>query len=372
MRIGLFLVTPLLLVGQVSTPPQLTPEQLKEDLRILRSALEEGHPGIYRYTPKPELDRIFDRTADRLDRPMSALEFFRVVAPAVGALKCGHTAMSVPADIDRQIRESALLIPLDVRILDGKIFVLRDYTETPRLAGVEIRSVNGTSAQQILQPMLAAIRGDGDSSTAGPWRIGHHEFPEALYTLSNIEGPFEVRYSLNGSIATARLEGITDKKRREIADARFPEARRPRHSAAYRFNEDAGTGILTIYGFGGTTEDGKPLDQFIQKADDELNERRAANLILDVRNNGGGADQLGKQLFSYLVTEPFSYYSDLVINKLTFDFFRYADKPRPIPENSVEKRAEWQVPAEIASELGHSAARKAALCRPGIRVDERR
>ena len=31
---------------------KLTPEQLREDFAILRGALEEAHPGIYRYTPK--------------------------------------------------------------------------------------------------------------------------------------------------------------------------------------------------------------------------------------------------------------------------------------------------------------------------------
>ena len=319
---------PWLLVAQT-----LAPEQLREDFRILRSALEEGHPGIYRYTPKPELDRAFERAVSRLNRPMSALEFFRVVSPAVGALRCGHTAVSLPADMEQHVRESVLLIPLEVRILNGRIFVLRDYSEPALLQGAEIHSINGRSAKQILEPMLRSIRGDGDSATAGPWRIGHSEFAKALYTLADIESPFRIGYSLNDRTATTRLEGVTDRRRREIA-----ASRRPPHAATYRFNEDAGSGVLTIYQFGGTAEDGKPLSDFIQKSFDDLHERRGANLILDVRNNGGGADEVGKQLFSYLTTEPFPYYADLVINKLVFDFFRYADHPRPIPESMVARR----------------------------------
>ena len=42
-------------------PDPVPPEKLREDFRILRGALEEGHPGIYRYTPKQVLDRRFDQ-----------------------------------------------------------------------------------------------------------------------------------------------------------------------------------------------------------------------------------------------------------------------------------------------------------------------
>lgn len=106
----------------------IAPPQLREDLRILKSALEEGHPGIYRYTPKPDVDRAFTAAADRLNRPMTALEFYRVLAPAVAALKCGHTAMGVSQDIQHDLALTVPLIPIEVRILQGKIYVLRDYS----------------------------------------------------------------------------------------------------------------------------------------------------------------------------------------------------------------------------------------------------
>jgi hypothetical protein len=53
-----------------------------------------------------------------------------------------------------------------------------------------------------------------------------------------------------------------------------------------------------------------------------------------------GADELGKKLLSYLLDKPFQYYDDLVINKREFDLFRYAANARPIPAESVEKRAD--------------------------------
>ena len=49
---------------------------------------------------------------------------------------------------------------------------------------------------------------------------------------------------------------------------------------------------------------------------------------------------LGKQLFSYLWPEPFTYYRDLVINAREFDFFKYVAEAKPIPSGIVEPRAD--------------------------------
>jgi len=53
-------------------PDPVPPEKLREDFRILRGALEEGHPGIYRYTPKQMLDRRFDQAEKALDHRRTA------------------------------------------------------------------------------------------------------------------------------------------------------------------------------------------------------------------------------------------------------------------------------------------------------------
>lgn len=54
---------------------KFTAAQLLEDFQIARRALEEGHSGIYRYTPKTRLDQIFNDAGRSLDHPMDAYEF---------------------------------------------------------------------------------------------------------------------------------------------------------------------------------------------------------------------------------------------------------------------------------------------------------
>ena len=63
---------------------------LQEDFQIMRLALEESHGGIYRYTSKADMDRTFSHAYRKIDHPMSAVEFWRLVAPAVAQIKCAH------------------------------------------------------------------------------------------------------------------------------------------------------------------------------------------------------------------------------------------------------------------------------------------
>ncbi|HKP14058.1 MAG TPA: hypothetical protein VJZ91_18190 [Blastocatellia bacterium] len=109
---------------------------MREDFQVARRALEEGHSGIYRYTPKPQLDRTFDAAARALDRPMDVYEFLRVLAPAVAAIKCGHTGLTMPEALCKEINTSVPLPPLNVKVIDKRAYVFRDLSSADhRLAG---------------------------------------------------------------------------------------------------------------------------------------------------------------------------------------------------------------------------------------------
>src|SRR6185295_3571476 len=67
---------------------QIPPNLLQADFQIMRNALEEGHGGIYRYTTKADTDRTFARAYLQLNKPMTDVEFWRLVAPVVAHIKC--------------------------------------------------------------------------------------------------------------------------------------------------------------------------------------------------------------------------------------------------------------------------------------------
>lgn len=331
--------------AQNPSPAKIEAKLLQEDFQIARTALEQGHSGIYRYTPKIKLDRAFDAAAKKLDRPMDSLEFYRILAPAVARIKCGHTGVLPPKDILQAMDQTIAFFPFDVEVLDGKVYVSREYLpDEQKLLGLEIRRINLVGIDRILSTMLVATPGDADSQTVRPWRIAHQEifaFPRMLYSLLGIEAPFQIdfRDPTSGNQRSLKLSGVTGPDRGKIAAVRYPEDKKPQSNASLKFLAGGKIAVLTVREFSGTAET-KPVGDYFDDAFRRIHEQSSESLIIDVRNNGGGNDDLGKKLLSFLIDQPFKYYDDLVFNAREFDFFRYAEGAQPIPADMVEKRAD--------------------------------
>lgn len=324
---------------------RFTREQLLEDFQVMRQALEEGHSGIYRYTSKAEMDRIFSQAAKSLDHSLDAYEFYRVTAPVVAAIKCGHTSVSLPDSLRQELNNKTPLLPLQVRVLDKKVYVLRDFSSADHhLAGREIRSINGVPASRIVETMLAAIPADGDVMTSRQYRISGWRFCGSLVSLLGINAPYtlSLRDAKTNRETKARLEGIELPKLLEASKAQYPQDQPPERAGEFKFLDDGKIALMTIYGFGGTidAEKKKGLKDLYKESFAETQARGSKALIIDLRNNGGGQDELGKLLLSYLVDKPFKYYDDLIVNNLSFTFMKYTGMKEPLPASRFERGAD--------------------------------
>jgi hypothetical protein len=317
-------------------------KQLVEDLRILRKALEEGHSGIYRYTPKAELDGLFDETEKALNRPMTSIELYRVLAPVVAAVKCGHTWVVLPDDLATGPKSPRPILPLQVRVLGGKVWVFRDFSnEQGKLAGKEIRSINGAPAAGIVETMVKATPGDGDVQTSRLHRIRDWRFCVNLVDLLGQSAPYALTSwdPVEKRESSQRVDGVEMAKLLAASRDRFPQDQRPETAASFRFLDGDRIAVMKINGFGGFAdkEHKKNLKVFFKESFAAIEAHGTKALVIDLRDNGGGADELGKLLLSYLVDKPFKYYDDLVINSREFSFRKYARAPH-LPASSLERK----------------------------------
>ena len=307
----------------------------------MRRALEEAHGGIYRYTSKREMDRTFDRAYRKIDHPMTGLEFWRLSAPVVAHIKCGHTLLWWPEEVQKRIDDEIPLYPQDVEVLEKRVYVYRDWTSDDRkLDGREILSINGVRMTTILDRMMTVVTGDGNTSAAKSYLIGHRRwFSAYLFALLEIHSPFRVEYRDGaGKRETVELMGMKCDKR----DALRAKEPTPQTTADLKFLDDGKTAVLTIRSFRKFIDDQRtqPLHDFLQKSFEQVHDKSSRDLIIDLRGNTGGEDAPGKQLFSSLWDQPFKYYRDLVLNAREFDFFKYAPGSKPVPADLVEQQAD--------------------------------
>ena len=269
---------------------------------------------------------------------MCPLEFYHLLAPIVGAIKCGHTMLLPPADTITFLNTTLPLFPYSVRIIGNDVFLTGDYSgREVSLRGAQLLSLNGHHVDELLKVMLAAANGDGDSETAGRWRLADQFlFSRRLYTMLGINGPYQIEFTLRGKRDKIAIDGIAFPELQQ-ASKKSPNPLDASDDVAHYWALDEHTAVLRLDRFADEM-DGKRAADYLNDVFSEMIASKKSTLILDVRGNGGGADEIGAELYAHFVDQPFLYYRDLVVNKLNFDFYRYAPGAEPLPADWFEQR----------------------------------
>ena len=313
-----------------AVPMRFAPADLRADLQIIRQSLEEGSPGLYRHTSAAEFDRVCQRAMAAVNRPLTTLEFYRIAAPVVAAVKNGHTHLSLPEAEDHALDQVIPLLPLGVRVLGGKIFVVRDFSGLhPTIAGSEVLAVDGVAAPQLIARMLAVVSADGDVITSR-WRIiSGLGFDYRLFTVFGFRDRFTLSLrSAQGARRDSAVVGLPGKILTERWSQRYPAdldggARRP---FALRFFDGDRIALLVIPHWDEVVDaqHKTSIRTFFASVFGDLRAKNSQALIIDVRDNGGGDDMYAALLVSYLVDAPFRFFDDIWMKGLSFGFLRYA------------------------------------------------
>jgi hypothetical protein len=119
-------------------PRVLEPAELTRDLKILRFALEQVHPGATRYTPKATLDAALAGLEARAKRPMTDLELYGSVSKVLALVKCNHTKAEYPRALEAFRTSHPTHLPFRFQLLGGRMFITAsDPAQPPLPLGTE-------------------------------------------------------------------------------------------------------------------------------------------------------------------------------------------------------------------------------------------
>jgi len=308
----------------------ITVEQLREDFNILRSALEEGHAGLYRYSSKAEMDRRFDEAAARLDQPMPEWAFVRLLTPLIASINCGHTHLTASSKLESYLKQRPISPPFKLHFIDGKAYLIHNYSNRDLPVGAEVVSINGYRMTTVIDRLLPAIPSDAHVESAKYHRLSDPVYFGRLYNIFFGETPvYEIDFwdEEDGALAPFTVAGISFASLNRRRKERYPVPNASQPPIAFEYKEEIP--VLTIRTFGGGAYRAARIDYpaFLKKTFRELDEKDAPALIIDLRDNGGGSDAFGRILFSYFIDEPFRYYAALETKKLNYDFMKHTNVP---------------------------------------------
>ncbi len=299
----------------------LDSQQATADFDLLRGSLQEAHPGLYRYTSRAVIDRMFARERKKLNHTVTRIEFVRIVAETLASIRCGHTLYEQDA-LTRAAMTSARKFPLSVQMEGARLIVVLNQSDGTTIhPGAEILAVDGQPTSKIIAMMWTVLAGDGDIQTGRARQIRH--FDQLYWLLFGQTEHFTVKVrEASGSVHVVELKGVTDAEREKSNNplnapvmTGFQKISWTRDNVAVRFFRDGEVAELHIGYFLG--------DDFPKKLGDvfkALHERKTKALIIDLRGNGGGHDQYGALLVSELRDAPFAYFDHIDVKTLDPSF----------------------------------------------------
>jgi len=294
-------------LGSSQTDARLTPGQMEEDLFALSESLLQRHAGRLRYATEEELDLVFGDALVEASEERTVLEFYRSVARILSTVRCGHTRLQLARGLESEVLDAGGLMPFDVHLDGDRAWILHSYD--PALeAGAEIGSINGRSIAEIRSRAFAMMAGDGFIES-GKERNLARRFGRFYVLL--IQEPSERGRAYEILLADAQkpveVAGLTSA---EYSERRVAPPQRPLIATAV-FPEDK-LGLLQVSQFGDRTGEASFTEQ-LESAFSVLNESGVENLAIDLRGNGGGTDDYGALLVSYMATRKFSYFERIEV-----------------------------------------------------------
>ena len=307
----------------------ITAIELKSDFALLKTSLQEGHPGLYRYSSKEKIDSLLNYYETSINKEMTEVEALRFFAKVVAIIKDGHTQARPSKNMmdHIEIDSTALLfIPL---MQNDTMYVQRNYSDIPDkdFLGARIISINGTDVKDLVKEFNTFCPVDGNNLTRKSRLLEFGRlFIRYLYYLQGYHTTYEVKYIPYGSkeLLTSKLIGVTYDDLIEKRKKFNPNASKP--FAQYIPYPDIKTGYIKIDAFDKdvlANNGVKDYPLFLKNTFETIANSKTENLILDLRDNLGGEDEYGKLLGAYFLQPDFDYYESIQLNKENFNFFKY-------------------------------------------------
>jgi hypothetical protein len=279
---------------------KLSARQMGKDLDVLNKHLRKWHPTYYAYTEKEEMNAFYDSLKTVCAEPKTTREFRQIIHLALNKVGCGHIGLQMPKKMPSL--DSINAIPFDVFLLKNRLFVRKYYgKDTVFKVGDELTKINNVSAQQLIKNLGNFISSDGFNTTHKEAVLEQY-FPIYYYLAQGQITEFKIKTSENNAIksiaATKRSTSVQQFVRNRSDSTNL--IIKGNGIALYKVDFDTKTMLIDFKSFLG-----KGQQRTYAKIFKYLRQNDVQNLIVDLRDNGGGNVFKGNNFLKYFHKSTF-------------------------------------------------------------------
>ncbi|MEM6967437.1 MAG: S41 family peptidase [Bacteroidota bacterium] len=306
----------------ISTLPLLTPEQLADDYQLIEEMVLNVHPGTYRYNSKEEIKKGLAELQQTFSQPISYAEAYLAISKLLGQIQCDHTYASFynqNGKIKSILHRQRDKLPFTFKWANGKMIVFYNVSENSKLVrGTEIISINGTSVEEIKNTILPYIPADGatDHNRLAKLEIKGYDFRyDAFDVCLPLFFPFKdenilLQIKPFGSevVEEVTVKAVTRKDRTKKLIQKYADFPATRDDIWDFKIIQEGVAILKLGDFGLMGWKSLTLDykEYFKSTFKKIKEENIQHLIIDIRENAGGFDEIILELYNYFDIKGFN------------------------------------------------------------------
>lgn len=347
-KIVIFLLFPFVAIAQNEKLPI---ENLKQDLSIFKEIREKANSGVYKYRTEQQIDSIYSWAFSQLNKPKTLLDFYKIILKITDFEGSLHNDTTLPDEFQNKHSSGSIFFPYPVKLIEDKLVINFKNSEIP--LGSQIYSISGIKTNSILKALSKYYTTDGYNITGKSIGFGS-SFSKYFEMEYGSQKKFLVTYSLPNKTQkiTKTVSGISNEIRKANFKNRYslPIDSLQYQQAKERFSFKAlsdKTVMLSVHTFaiGRNAKDPEHLiyKKFLDNCFQYLSEHsEVKNLIVDVRNNGGGTDPNDILTFSYLTQKPYRENAEAYVSFQEIPFPNYLVYEETELQKQQEERKDFE------------------------------
>lgn len=335
----LFLITSIIAFGQTIDEP-FSKKKMRKDLEVFREIRLKANSGLYKYRTKEQIDSIYYWAEKEINNLSTYRDFYNLISTLTDYEGSLHNNTLFPKKRLKTIQnEKSGYFPFPIKIVENKALLNFQTDKIP--LGTEIISINDREISDIIPSTYKFYTTDGINKTGKQIGI-NSSFSKYYRYLFGLENEFKITFKIKDSdtkkSVVVKSVGYSDYRKSFKNSYSQPFDRLqyedPDKDEIYSYNQiNKNTGILTVNSFhiGGNEESTKhkTYKKWLDSIFVNIKNNGIKNLIVDVRNNGGGTDPNDVITYSYLTSRRFQESKQVWISFNKIPLLRYYDSPIP-------------------------------------------
>jgi hypothetical protein len=255
-----------------------------------------------------------------LSDSMTRMEFFIIASPVMTCLQDGHTSLQFPRDDISLIEDKLFPFPVQVNWRDSTVRISEDRSEpkTGIPVGAKILEINHVPVKQILDKMYVVVSGEKVFFKNSNIELN---FTRYLYLFYH-DSVFLIKYKFDNQYFNKMVNGIPVGQRYPNSGSNQTSPAQQTHNISLELKiiPDSSIAIITLFYF--------PQGNWHPKLDSVfrvLRKQKIKDLIIDIRNNGGGNSASGDDFLQYISKVPFKQFGATTIrtSRKQIEFYKW-------------------------------------------------